>query len=427
MRRAVSALLIMAAIAGARGADAHGALPAVDAIASRPGDAQTLLARTTFGLLYSKDGGAHWDWVCGEAAGYSDGWVPAVALTTGGTSLVGAFDGLGTSPQGCAWSRTAALEKEYVFDVGVRGASSFALTSTFAGADGGTTLYRSGLFRSDDDGKTFAPAGTPIDPTLLVDGLALAPSDAARVYVTTITSALEGRRAWVQVSKDGGAAWAAHEVLLRAGERRLVPLAVDPAKPDRLYLRTHGENLGRLLVSDDGGQTVRDAYVGKGELPAFALADGGATVLVGGTADGVVGASAADLVFAPRSAVPVTCLAQTSAALFACAREGDAGFTIGRSTDGGRTFASALRLAEVRGPLACAPDSSADVCAAEWPVIAATLGVPLATPDAGPPPPAADGALRGGGCSTGATPPGPVGLLVTAASALAALLRRRRR
>jgi MYXO-CTERM domain-containing protein len=429
MRIVVSALLALGGLAVAGDAAAHGELPAVSAIASRPGDPQTLLARTTFGLLYSRDGGARWDWVCGEAVPYANGWVPPVAMTPGGTSLVGSFDGLGTSPDGCSWARAPALENEYVFDLVVRGSSAFAVTSTFTGADGGTSLYRSRLFRADDDGRTFAPVGTPIDPTLLVDGLALAPSDAQRVYVTTITSTLAGRRAWVQTSKDGGTTWVAHEVALRDGERRLVPLAVDPLHADRVYLRAHGEKMGRVLVSDDGGATTRDVYVGRGELPAFALADGGSTVFVGGTEDGVVAASSADLVFAPRSSTPVSCLAATQTALFACATEGDAGFSIGRSTDGGRTFVPALRFAELRGPLACPPGSQTDVCAAEWPVIAATLGVPLPPRDAGADAagPATDGELRGAGCSATTGPAVPSGALAGALALLGSVVARRRR
>jgi MYXO-CTERM domain-containing protein len=427
MRRVVGALLLAGSLAGAEQAAAHGALPAVDAIAPRPGDPQTLLARTTFGLLYSRDGGTRWDWICGEAVPYAEGWVPPVAMTAAGTSLVGAFDGLSSSPQGCAWSRAAALGNEYVFDLGVRGASSFAITSTFAGADGGTSLYRSRLFRSDDEGRTFAPVGTPLDPTLLVDGMALAPSDAQRVYVTTITSDLAGRRAWLQTSKDGGASWEAHEIVLREGERRLVPMAVDPARADRVYLRAHGEKMGRLLVTDDGGASAREVYVGKGELPAFALLDGGGTVLVGGADDGVVAASSQELVFSPRASTPVKCLAATATALFACGNEGDTGFSIGRSTDGGRTFVPALRFAELRGPLACAPGSQTDVCTDEWPVIAATLGVPLPARDAGTGTPTGDGELRGAGCSTAASSAGPVGALVAFAAAFGALLGRRRR
>lgn len=427
MRRAAAALLALGVLAGAREAGAHGALPAVDAIAPRPGDPQTLLARTTFGLLYSHDGGTRWDWICGEAVPYAEGWVPPVALTPAGTSLVGAFDGLSSSPQGCAWSRSPALVNEYVFDVGVRGSSSFAITSTFTGADGGTSLYRSRLFRSDDEGRTFAPVGTPIDPTLLVDGMALAPSDPQRIYVTTITSDLAGRRAWVQRSADGGTTWQAHEVALQGGERRLIPVGVDPVRANRLYLRAHGEKMGRVLVSDDGGTTTREVYVGKGELPAFALADGGATVLVGGIGDGVVAAASQDSVFAPRSSTPVSCLAVTAAALFACGNEGDTGFSIGRSTDGGRTFAPALRFSELRGPLVCPTGSQTDVCADEWPVVAATLGVPLPPRDAGTDGAATtDGELRGAGCSTATPPAGPAGAIAAAFAAFLVLLRRRR-
>ena len=117
-------------------------------------------------------------------------------------------------------------------------------------------------------------------------------------------------------------------------------------------------------------------------------------------------------------------LAVTDDRVLACSNE-RSGFVAGASSDDGRTFTPILRLAGLRGPLACAPGTStADECNKGWPRLRSELGI---TPDAGgpPAPPAAPPASDSGGCGTAGPVSGAAGACVLVA--LGAFVARRRR
>ncbi|MCA9619397.1 MAG: hypothetical protein KC731_10245, partial [Myxococcales bacterium] len=67
-----------------------------------PDDATHLVARTTLGLLDSRDGGKSGTWICEGAVVYTD-FEPPLAVAAGGTTLLSLTEGIVRSPNGCAW------------------------------------------------------------------------------------------------------------------------------------------------------------------------------------------------------------------------------------------------------------------------------------------------------------------------------------
>lgn len=221
----------------------------------------------------------------------------------------------------------------------------------------------------------------------------VAPSDPRRLYASGIRPA--ARTAALFVSTDAAQSWTERTAPFDSpSEQGLYIAAVDPSVPERVYLRSSGATSSRLLVTDDAGLSFRELFSGR-SLLGFALSPDGSDIYVGGPEDGLWWASRDGRVFEQRSPMPVLCLTSLGNLLYACSNE-QLGFALGVSSDGGRHFTPTLHLSDVRGPVACAPESSGGVCTAAWPTIAERLGIR-------PQPSAPSGAASpsDGGCSVG--------------------------
>jgi hypothetical protein len=371
-------------------ASANGRFPAASQFV--PVVDNQLVLRATFGLLLSGDKGASWSWVCEEAVGFTGNQDPAIAVTAAGTILAGLAEGLSISADGgCGWAFAAqGLEKQLVIDVAVRKAApstAYALTSTLKTGDGGAPAFNTQLFRSADDGKTWTAVGPAFDPTFRGETVEVAESDPNRLYVSGVRGGGSTALGVLFVSVDGGGTWQERAVALELPNEKAPYLAaVDPADANRLYVRTAGVSGGRILVSTDGGVSFVVSYKSKGPLLGFALSADGATVFAGGPQDGLLAATREGLQFEPRSATEVQCLATQGDVLWVCSNDATS-FLLGASSDGGRTFQPRLRLAQIRGVLACPAPEQPMQCAARWPALREQVGagVPPATgqPDAG--------------------------------------------
>ncbi|MDB4947016.1 MAG: BNR/Asp-box repeat domain protein [Labilithrix sp.] len=357
-------------------AHANGRFPASNAIVFGPESAPAVVVRVTFGLLVSRDDASSWSWVCERAIGFSGLEDPSYVVTRSGAIVAGLFDGLRVSRDGgCTWERIAADGRVFV-DLTLRSDGAVvALASGYDRHGDAGSLYRTQLFVSTDDARTFAPLGARMDEALLAESVEVAPSDPRRIYVSAVRGADTTRRGVVLVSQDGGAHWTERGFDLTGKELAPFIAAVDPRRPDRVFFRTSAspESGTRLVVTDDAARTVRAVTTAKGPLLGFALGADGATLAAGGPDDGLLeGPSSGPL--ARVLDVKVQCLARQGDVLWACSNEAS-GFVAG-SRRGSAPFAARLHLKDIKGPMECPAGSAvATECAADFGKLRESLGL----------------------------------------------------
>jgi MYXO-CTERM domain-containing protein len=375
VRSARGLLVVSLALVGlTSAAEANGRYPSAGQLVVDPADARHIVVRTTFGLLQTFDAGSSWSLVCEQAVspqGFED---PELVVTTGGRIAMGLPDGLAVGDQtGCQWSRAAEFANDDVIDLVVNGsdparaylAAAVTVKGAFNALVAGTT-----------DGVIWTGAGALLADTYPLT-IETARSRPQRLYLGAEDGNLE--LGFIDVSDDGGATWTMHAG--PDGVDSVYVSAVDPQDADRLYLRSYFPQ-SSLYVSDDGAATWTSILQSDVALTGFALSPDGQQVAVGGS-NGVtiLGRTFGDAgsVYAAVTDNPlaVSCLTWTASGLYACADEATAGFTIGISIDGGRTFAPLLHLKDLTAA-ACAPASSAGLCEAQWCSTAAAIGASCA-------------------------------------------------
>jgi photosystem II stability/assembly factor-like uncharacterized protein len=374
----VGACVVALALGGAQPALANGRFPASNGVLFAPGDTDTVVVRVTFGLLVTKDRGRSWGWVCERAIGFSGPEDPTYVITKSGAIVAGLFDGLRVSRDGgCTWEAVRTDGSVFV-DVTLRSDGAvLALASSYDRHGDGGSLYKTQVWLSTDDARSFVALAPRFDPTLLGETVEVAPSDPQRVYVSAVRGDDVGRQGVLLVSVDGGKRWVERAVALEAKELAPFIAAVDPKHADRIYLRTSAspESPTRLLVTENAGRTYRKLLGAKGPLLGFALTEDGARVQVGGPDDGLYTGSAGALALTETSKLKVQCLSRTAGALWACSSEGG-GFVAGVSVDEGATFEPRLHLRDIAGPIACAEGTAvARECALDWSKLQRELGL----------------------------------------------------
>jgi MYXO-CTERM domain-containing protein len=454
VRYAIFAALTLAFVtASAPDARANGRFPESNAIFFAPSDPDLVLLRTTFGEVVSHDHGKTWDWVCERSLGLAGVEDPMHSITPDGTLISTTFQGLAVShDRACNFSFLGGDLKELVFiDLTSRPSTPgnvVAFASSYAGQDdAGVIFFKSTLFETTDQGKTFAQIGPNFDPTLLGETVDVTASDPDRIYVSAVRNPGTGVTAVLLTSKDHGKIFEENPIPLIAPERAAFIAAVDPTNADRIYVRTaNGTDLpSRVLVSDDAGKSFRTIFTGTGALPGFALSDDGKRIWVGGLKDGLRVASTTDYQWQQKTKLEIGCLKLNKDGLWACSSE-KSGFVVGLSTDDGASFKPQLHFCDIRGPLDCPVGSTTHTeCSLggisanrspPWPAQKAILGCSGpeqdggadgggdAAADGGGGPGPMDG---GGGCSVRTPSPTPIAALLAALVATVALVRRRRR
>lgn len=352
---------------------ANGRFPLADQLVVDPQDPTHLVLRSTYGVLSSSDAGGSWGWVCEAAVGYGGTQDPAMGVLADGTVLAGIFEGLSvTHDRGCSWAfAKAPLEGEYVIDVSVhRNEPSRAVAITSTGIGTGFHVI---LAETSDNGATWTQAGTAINTDMISLTVDVAPSKPERVYVSGVAG--KAYAPAVERTDDRGMTWTRMTFDAKYATETPYIAGVDPNNPDRIYVRLSGTDADQLLFSQDGGQTFTEIFSSTADLLGFALSPDGKRVAIGTIADGIQLANTADHAFKKVSAVESRCLTWTNAGIYTCANEFANGFTLGLSTDEGKTFTGLYKLNEMC-PLECpAGSSSTAACVSVWPALAATLGV----------------------------------------------------
>lgn len=401
------------ALGFASSAHANGRFPASNAVIFSPSKPENVIVRVTFGMLATRDAGKSWGWICERAIGFSGLEDPSYTVTKSGTIVAGLFEGIRVSrDDGCTWESVPTEGFTVFIDTTLRpDGAVLALASAYDKHGDAGILFKSQLFVSKDDAKTFEKVGDVLDPTLLAESVEVAPSDPNRVYISAVRGDAAPRQGVLLVSTDGGKKWVERKITAEApggvldagkgGELAPFIAGVDPTRPDRVYIRTSAspENPTRLMMTDDAGKTFRTLLSAKGPLLGFALSGDGKVVTAGGPDDGLFGgayplggAGSGLPELAKVSPLKVQCLGRNSGNdLWACSNEA-AGFVAGTSTDDGVKFEPRLHLKDIAGALQCDPGTSVGKeCVAEWPKMQAQMGfMPEAkTTDGGAPAPEA--------------------------------------
>ena len=382
-------------IGAARPAAANGRFPLANQFVVDPHDPTHLVARVTFGLLNSSDGGKTWQWICEQAIGYSGVEDPSVAVTGNGTLIAASSRGLSaTHDAGCAWSRrTGRFGVDVTIDPTNAG-RALALESYLIGS-----MQSTSLVETIDHGDSWAEVSL-LEPALRAETLEVAPSNSDRVYVSGTLSPADMplQEAVVARSNDRGLTFTTTKLGLPMGDLVFIG-AIAPSDPDLLYVRvlsgSGADAFGRVLVSRDGAATWQEVWTGPGDPAGFALSADGTKIAVGGPLAGIHIASTTDFLFRKVSDIGVKCLTWSAAGLFACTQEALSGFSIGLSTDEGTTFAPVLHFPEIL-PGSCPEGSAGEGCLGFWGALAPTIGI-----DAG----IADASVGGGGQVGEATAP----------------------
>ena len=177
-------------------------------------------------------------------------------------------------------------------------------------------------------------------------------------------------------STDEGGTWTEHPLqgFDSTTEDSVGIGGVDPADPQRVYLRTSPQPTGgqsRLLMTTDGGASfttqvtfqISPPPLDAADILAFALSPDGSKISAGTTGDGLFVASRADMVFKKTSPIPVRCLATRGQELWVCSDEAGTSalptpFVIGETTDDGAHFTSKLpTITALCGPLSCSAET----------------------------------------------------------------------
>jgi len=412
---------------------ANGRFPLANQLVVDPRNPAHMVARATFGILDTSDGGGTWTWICEDAVGYFGVEDPPIAVTADGSTIVASSKGLSVSRDGgCSWARPPSPDGTRAgVDVTVNPTNpheALAIESSFMNG-----VYSVFLTKTSDDGAAWTDVG-PLPSSFLAETVEMAPSNPDRVYVT-------GRNNPSQLSAllrsdDGGQTWLTPQMIdLPAGASAYIG-AVDPSNPDVVYLRVQvtTNTIGRALMTRDAGVTWKQIWTGAGSVAGFALSGDGATLALGGPDSGLNIADTTDLAFSRVNTIGPSCLAWSGGKLFACGKEAVDEFSIGVSDDKGVDFMPALHFTDIT-PRACGAATSASVCASSWGSVAGTIGIdagvdapsPLVT--SGQPLPKVD---AGGGWSCAFHPArakdrSPVWGLIAAACCVATALRGRSR
>src|SRR5690349_1126401 len=150
----IRVLALSAGVAGvlaAAPAAANGRFPAANQIVIDPSNPDHILARTTYGLLTTEDGGQVWDWICEQAVQWTGQYDPPMAITKDGTLIAGVYDHLGVGTVGgCTWDRPVPLEGKNVVDVSTQKDDPAVVVALTSNPNNGMFLTQ--VWRSSNNG-----------------------------------------------------------------------------------------------------------------------------------------------------------------------------------------------------------------------------------------------------------------------------------
>jgi hypothetical protein len=360
--RGLSVALVTVVLVHSTGvARANGRFPAAQAILTVPGsDGMTVFLRATFGVLVSRDGGKTWRWICERALGYEGTWDPPVAVTRDGRLWVGLERGLSSTLDGCGVEPATELAGETIRDLTTDAGGDTVWAVTGAPDRHGAVWRRSGTGKWERIG--LVPEG------FYPSTLEVAPSKPSRIYVSG--QPFGTLRGWLLHSDDGGKTFLGGKNELEA-EGPFFIAGVDPKDPERVLVRHLHTTGSDVLLTTDGGKTLKTVLTMKSAMFGFAKSPDGSTYWAGsGLAEhGIFLSKDRGAHFERVSNKGVLCLhAAPNGRLLVCENPLTPGApAVAVSTDEGKTVGPLAMFSDVQGPIECG-DAGPSVCADAWPV-----------------------------------------------------------
>lgn len=375
MRRALVLAWLVAASAAAATNAQHPGPSITVSIDFREGHDQDVVAGLSFGLVISHDGGATWRWMCETALHYGFPVLPQYAYARSGRLFCASHDGLFVDRDGCTFAPT---------EHGDRFVSALTIGPDDTLYAAAAALDDANIYRSTDDGVTFAAGASPGQGGDWWNSIAVAPSAPGRVYLTGYRVGTP-RTFLLFRSDDAGATFQPMERtgITTSNDSEIWIAGIDGEDPDTLYVRVSRQVLGvvsdAIYRSTDGGATWTNIYAVPDDVAFVRRASG--ELVVAGRNSGLHRSADRGDTWSDVPALPsITCLVESAAGeVWACTNNvGIEDAAIMKSTDL-ETWTRVLRYADIAGPVDCPADTvQHDVCAAdpnEWCVIRAMFGI----------------------------------------------------
>jgi hypothetical protein len=355
--RLASLLLACAMTSMPFSAAANGRFPTAQHVLIGPGTkGDTIVLRTTFGLVVSDDGGLTFHYVCEEAMGYGgSAFDPAVGLDGTSRMLVGLYDGAARiTTDRCDAPRVPTLAGQFVSDVDTNVAGDVMSVSTATGF----TDDRNYIWRSEDSGTTFTRLGTG-QLGVHFETLELADTNDRRLYATALQ--LTPRRVIVYRSDDGGATLEDLATFPAPDAIGAYVAAIDPLTADTVYVRAIVARVGEpgrqtvLYRTDDAGLSWKEIVRTRELMTGFAISGDGETLWIGGLdpADGLQRSTDRGATWKRIGDTKVQCLRWHAGALYVCATNETDHYALGRSCDDGTTIHPLLGFSGIVGVYTC--------------------------------------------------------------------------
>ncbi|MET0343875.1 MAG: sialidase family protein [Polyangiales bacterium] len=368
------ALALCTLVPGAA-AHAHGGIWRANQILVAPDDPGRIVLQSSLrGPIFSSDAGARWQWMCAETYGQSSLSASPVAmlLRPNGRVLVAGYTrGLLISDDAfCSFRAPEGPALSWTRDLAVDAEGIVALASTEVGDN-----VQDVLLRSRDEGARFEVLGAPLPGDFIARGVDASHGAAPRLYVTGLRD--DG---WALAhSDDGAVTWTFGAVVpfnVRVGWNPTL-VGVGRDDPSLVFvLRDENElsvdeSQDALFVSTDGGASFRVLYADGRALRGFAQSPDGKSLLLAGES-GLFHAPVSDALargkgaFTQRVSTPFYGLSWTHAGVHAGMEEFSVtspdAYSVGLSTDEGRTFARRMAICETRAATCATETDGATLC-----------------------------------------------------------------
>ena len=407
---AAVSVLALAVVSAPEPARANGRFPKAQTILLPHGarNEDTIFLRATFGVLVSHDGGSTWGWLCEQALGFSSAWDPPIASTRDGRLWVALADGARSTADGCAVTGAPELKGELVADLTVDGSGDHVYAVTSTPGKPAFVWHTQGAESASSAPPPFVRIGKGLSG-FRFDTIDVAPSKPSRLYLTATPDG-RGPLAHLFRSDDGGATLTELSTAL-AVDARLFVSAVDPKNADRLYVRALSAKGSEVLLSTDGGKTLKSVLHVKGAMFGFAQTPDGSILYAGSgdPAEGIYRSFDRGATWEEGAKTSVFCLNAQGPRLLICSNPYvPSGYAVAESTDQGVTVKSLATFDDVKGPIAC--DAGApSPCDSAWPATHAAI---VTSAQLRPPPPPDAGSEASDAAPvppTGEAPPPPHG------------------